>query len=100
MTDNFIVLQHNYAVFVVFVAVLTVNWEFFAEIATASFDIFSPTSTASSLVVTVCAFLFVAVAGAIVATWILCHAPAFIKDPLHLFRIMWAFTRRLLETGV
>ena len=66
MTDNFTVLQHSLGVIVVSVAVLTVNWEFLVDIAAASFDVFSATSTAWSLVVTVCAILFVAIAGAII----------------------------------
>ena len=45
-TENFTIIQHHYAVFIVVVAVLTVNWEFFANIAAASFDVFLATSTA------------------------------------------------------
>ena len=64
-----------YRVFIVFVAILTVNLEFFVNIAAASFDVFSATLTAWRLVVSVYAFLFVAKAGAIIGTWILCHTP-------------------------
>ena len=73
MTNNFTVIQHSYSVFV---AVLTVNWEFFADIAAASFDGFLVTSVVWSLVVIVYAFLFVAIAGVIIAMWILYHTPS------------------------
>ena len=89
-------LQHSYGVFVVFVTVRTVNWEFFADIAAASFDAFSPTS---SLVVTECAFLLVDVAGAIVLRGY-CATPRRLLETLRIFHILWAYTRRLLETGV
>ena len=75
MTDSFTILQHSYGVFVMFIAVLTVNWVFFADIVAASFDVFLAILTAWSLVVTVCTFLFVAIAGAIIAMWILYHTP-------------------------
>ena len=65
-------LQHSYGVFV---ALLTVNWEFFGNIAAAFFEVCSAASTAGSLVATVYAFLFVTIAGAIIVTWILCHTP-------------------------
>ena len=102
MTDNFTVLQYSYGVFV---AILTVNWEFFADIATASFDVFSFSSTASSLVVTVCVFLFVAVAGSIVIHGYCAMPPAFIRDPAFIWYTVGlhqAFIRdqRLLETSV
>ena len=42
-------------------------------IAPASFDVFLATSTA--FLQAVYTFLFVAIEGAIIATWILCHAP-------------------------
>ena len=58
-----------------FIAVLTVNWFFFANIVAASFDVFSATSTAWSLVVTVYVFLFVVIAGTIIATRPLGHTP-------------------------
>ena len=38
--DNFTIIQHSYDVFVVFVVVLRVNWEFYADIEAASFDVF------------------------------------------------------------
>ena len=68
MTDNFTAIQHRYGMFVVLVAVLTINWEFLADIAATSLDVFSVTSTVWSLIVIVYAFLFVAMAGAITTT--------------------------------
>ena len=85
MTDNFTVLQHNYGVIV---AVLTVNWEFFADIAAASFDAFSATSTAWSLVLTVYTFLFVAIAGAITTYVIIVARPRRLLETLRIFHVL------------
>ena len=62
-------------------------------LAASSFDIFLATSS----VVTVYAFLFVAIAGAI---RILCHVPAFIRDPAFIWYNMGLHTPLIRDQGL